>query len=117
MPPTGSDSDDRVGTIIDRRYRLTGLLGRGGSSTVYRAEHVTIRRPVAVKLLDRELTGLSEMAQRFEREAFAAGRVSHPNCVTALDFGTLDDGTLFLVLEVVDGIPLADLLEREGRLP
>ncbi|HET6610398.1 MAG TPA: serine/threonine-protein kinase [Kofleriaceae bacterium] len=102
--------------MIDGRYRITGELGHGGMGTVYRGEHLTIRRPVAIKILHPELSHNAEFNRRFEREAFASGRVDHPNCVTVSDFGHLDDGGLYLVMELVDGEPLADVLEREQRL-
>ncbi len=83
---------------------------------VYLAEHISIRRPLALKLLHPEVEGIDEVNQRFEREAFAIGRVDHPNCVNVSDFGKLQDGTLYMVLELLDGVLLSDLLDRERRL-
>jgi len=83
---------------------------------VYLAEHITIKRPVALKLLHPEVEGVDEVTLRFEREAFAIGRVDHPNCVNVSDFGRLEDGTLYMVLEVLDGVPLFELLEKERRI-
>jgi serine/threonine-protein kinase len=83
---------------------------------VYLAEHVAIRRPLALKLLHPEVGGIDEVTKRFEREAFAIGRVDHPNCVNVSDFGRLQDGTLYMVLELLDGVLLSDLLEQEKRL-
>ena len=83
---------------------------------VYLAEHLSLRRPVALKLLHPAVEGIDEVTMRFEREAFATGRVDHPNCVNVSDFGRLDDGTLYMVLEVLDGVSLFDLLEREHRV-
>ena len=83
---------------------------------VYLAEHISIRRPLALKLLHPEVEGIDEVNQRFEREAFAIGRVDHPNCVNVSDFGKLEDGTLYMVLELLDGVLLSDLLDRETRL-
>jgi serine/threonine protein kinase len=105
-----------IGSIIDKRYRITGVLGTGGMGSVYRGEHIKLRRPVAVKMLHAHFSQTSEASKRFEREAFAAGRLDHPNCVTVSDFGELDDGTLYLVMELIDGLSLEDLLERDGRL-
>lgn len=104
-----------IGTVIDARYRILGELGRGGMGTVYEAEHVTIRKPVALKLLDPLLGRNDAHAQRFEREAFAAGRIEHPNCVTVSDFGRHEDGSLYLVMELVRGRSLADVLDDEQR--
>jgi serine/threonine protein kinase len=105
-----------IGDLIDGRYRLTGFLGSGGMGRVYRAEHVTIRRPVAIKLLHEHFAENESLGARFEREAFASGRLQHPNCVTVSDFGRLDDGTLYLVMELLDGRLLSDLLEEVGQL-
>ncbi len=104
------------GEIIDSRYRILGVLGQGGMGSVYRAEHVTIRRPLAIKLLHPFVSQLSDSARRFEREAFAAGQVDHPNCVNVSDFGKLPDGRLYLVMELLEGISLRQLLDQ-GPLP
>lgn len=107
---------EKIGTVIDRRYRITGLLGRGGMGSVYRAEHVRIRRPVAVKLLHPGYGQVEEIARRFEREAFATGRIDHPNIVIVSDFGELDDGTLYLVMELLNGVSLGDIMVDEKQL-
>ncbi|MBW1907798.1 MAG: serine/threonine protein kinase, partial [Deltaproteobacteria bacterium] len=101
---------------MDSRYRITGVLGSGGMGCVYLAEHVSIRRPLALKLLHPEVEEIEEVAKRFEREAFAIGRVDHPNCVNVSDFGKFGDGTFYMVLELLDGVLLFDLLERETRV-
>ncbi|HEU5059484.1 MAG TPA: protein kinase [Kofleriaceae bacterium] len=105
-----------VDTVIDDRYRLTSLVGRGGMGSVFLAEHVTIRRPVALKLLSPSLAAIPELARRFEREAAAIGRIDHPNCVTVSDFGRLEGGSLYLVMEYLDGRSLSDAIEAEGRI-
>jgi serine/threonine protein kinase len=101
---------------LDSKFRITGVLGSGGMGCVYLAEHLSLRRPIALKLLHPEVEGIDEVNIRFEREAFATGRVDHPNCVNVSDFGRLEDGTLYMVLEVLDGVSLFDLLEREHRV-
>ncbi|MGB5268584.1 MAG: protein kinase, partial [Polyangiales bacterium] len=103
----------RIGEVLDSRYRITGVLGSGGMGCVYLAEHVSIKRPLALKLLHPEVGEIDEVTKRFEREAFAIGRVDHPNCVNVSDFGKLSDGTFYMVLELLDGVLLSDLLERE----
>jgi len=113
---TSPEEETRLGEIIDARYRLDGLLGRGGMGVVYRAEHVAIRRTVAVKVLHASLAGVPELKSRFEREALAIGRIDHPNCVNVTDFGRLDDGSLFLVMEYLEGRSLGDLLDDEHHL-
>ena len=101
---------------MDSRYRITGVLGSGGMGCVYLAEHVAIQRPLALKLLHPDVGEIDEVTKRFEREAFAIGRVDHPNCVNVSDFGKFGDGTFYMVLELLDGVLLFDLLERESRL-
>jgi eukaryotic-like serine/threonine-protein kinase len=105
-----------LGEVIDGRYRVLEFVGQGGMGSVYRAEHVTIRRPVALKVLHHSLAGIPELRSRFEREAFAIGRIDHPNCVNVSDFGSLEDGSLFLVMEFLEGESLGDLLDREQRV-
>jgi len=110
------EDDGRIGAIIDGRYRIDALVGRGGMGVVYRAEHVAIRRTVALKLLHSSLAGIPELRSRFEREAAAIGRIEHPNCVNVSDFGALDDGSLYLVMEFLEGRSLGEVLEREHHL-
>ncbi|MDX2055408.1 MAG: protein kinase [Polyangiaceae bacterium] len=106
-----------VGAIIAERYRIEALLGEGGMGAVYRAQHVLMQKTFAVKVLHRHMTLLDEAVRRFEREAVAAGRIEHPNVATATDFGRLEDGSFYLVLEFVAGKTLRELLQQEGALP
>jgi len=116
LPATEDSQIPRIGDVLDSRYRITGVLGSGGMGCVYLAEHVSIQRPLALKLLHPEVEEIAEVTRRFEREAFAIGRVDHPNCVNVSDFGKLDDGTFYMVLELLDGVLLSDLLDRRVRL-
>src|SRR5947208_9844194 len=95
----GTEPDPLIGTVIAERYRIDEKLGVGGMGAVYRAEHVLMKKPVAVKVLHREMTFMEEVVKRFEREAIAAGRIEHPNVTVATDFGKLADGAFYLVLE------------------
>jgi serine/threonine-protein kinase len=110
------DVDPLIGTKIAERYRVDEKLGEGGMGAVYRGMHVLMQKPVAIKVLHREMTVLPEIVQRFEREAVAAGRIDHPNVAAATDFGKLPDGSFFLVLEYVRGKQLTDLL-HDGPVP
>ena len=74
-------------------YRIVRKIGEGGMGAVYRAEHVHMRKAVAVKVLHKEMTAFPEVVARFEREAVAAGRIEHPHVVSASDFGKLEDGS------------------------
>lgn len=99
-------SDPRVGSTLAERYRIYALLGEGGMGKVYLGEHVLMRKRVAIKVLHKELTNLTDVVKRFEREAMAAANIDHPNVAGATDFGKLQDGSVFLVLEYVQGTSL-----------
>jgi len=108
--------DALLGTLLAGRYRIEELIGSGGMGAVYRAEHVHMRKAVAVKVLHKEMTAFPEVVARFEREAVAAGRIEHPHVVSASDFGQLEDGSFYLVLEFVEGQSLAKLVASAGPL-
>jgi len=108
--------DALIGTVLAGRYRIEALVGSGGMGAVYRAEHIHMRKAVAVKVLHREMTGVPEVVARFEREAVAGGRIDHPHVVSATDFGQLEDGSYYLALEFVEGRSLAKLIDSEGAL-
>jgi len=110
-------SDPEIGTVIADRYRIVELLGEGGMGSVYRAEHLQLAKPVAIKLLRPEISSRKDSDARFQREALAGARLQHPNVVGVIDFGNRDDGSLFLVMELLEGESLRDVLERTPRLP
>jgi serine/threonine protein kinase len=109
------ESQDRVGKTFAGRLMLDALLGEGGMGSVYRARELD-GGTVAVKLLRRDLLTDREVMGRFRREARAAARIEHPNVTALLDFDYSELGEPFLVLEYVDGITLAEQLERSGAL-
>src|SRR5688572_7976971 len=98
-----------LGTLLADRYRIEELLGQGGMGTVYRAEHVHMKKTVALKVLHTEIASLTEFAARFEREAIASSRIDHQNVAKATDFGRLPDGSFYLVIEYVKGKSLTEL--------
>jgi serine/threonine protein kinase len=108
--------DPLVDRVFDGKYRLDERLGGGGMGTVYRATHLLIDRSVAVKVLSQRFVGDETAQQRFRREARAAGRMQHPNAVMVNDFGATNDGYLYIVMELLEGLTLRDLLAREGPL-
>jgi serine/threonine-protein kinase len=110
------ESEDLVGRTLVGRYKVDRLLGTGGMGAVYRAEHAQLRKAVAIKVLHREMTYLPEVVARFEREAVAAARIEHPNVAAATDFGRLDDGAFYLVLEYVEGRSLSKLIHERKAL-
>jgi serine/threonine-protein kinase len=104
-------------------YRLEEVLGRGGMGEVYRASHQMLARPAAVKLIRSEVLGSSSsedarvIMERFRREAEAAASLRSPHTINLYDFGAAQDGTFFLVMELLEGIDLEMLVERFGPLP
>jgi serine/threonine protein kinase len=108
--------DPLIGRVFENKYRLDERLGGGGMGTVYRATHLLIERPVAVKVLSQRFVGDQTAQQRFRREARASGRMQHPNAVMVNDFGATEDGWLYIVMELLEGQTLRDLLVREAPL-
>ena len=109
-----------VGHVIDEKYRLERLLGRGGMGAVYLATHLGTARYVAVKLITPQFMANEEFVERFKREARAAGRLRHPNVVDVTDFGfgeVSNEPVAYLVMEYLDGCTLGDVLAEEDRLP
>src|SRR5690606_39436771 len=99
------------------RYRIEALIGAGGMGAVYRAEHVHMKKTIAVKVLHRDMMLNPEVVARFEREAVAGGRIDHPHVASAIDFGRLDSGVFYLPLEFVEGRGLRQVLRQEGPFP
>ncbi|HYY98318.1 MAG TPA: inactive serine/threonine-protein kinase VRK3, partial [Pyrinomonadaceae bacterium] len=108
--------DPLVGVVLDDKYRLDELLGQGGMGSVYRATHLLIERPVAVKVLSQRLVTDESARERFRREARAAGRLQHSNAVAVTDFGETREGVVYLVMELLEGKPLREVLARESPL-
>ena len=104
------------GVVLAERYRIIGLLGRGGMGEVYRADDLKLGQPVALKFLPRRFASEADRLERFFAEVRIARQVSHPNVCRVYDIGEID-GQHFLSMEYVDGEDLASLLKRIGRLP
>jgi len=105
-----------IGQVVAGRYKIERMLGSGGMGRVYRGQHTAIGKPVAIKVLHAALGHNQEAATRFQREAVASGRLDHPNIVSVLDFGELDNGNLYLVMEALEGEHLGHRLAREKVL-
>jgi eukaryotic-like serine/threonine-protein kinase len=117
-----------LGTVIGGRYRIDAEIGRGGMSTVYRAFDTVLERPVAIKLMHREIAADSDQLERFRREARAVAQLNHPHVVTVIDAGEESSpgdehasaggavSTPYIVLEYVDGETLKDVIRRDGPL-
>ncbi len=104
-------------------YQLGEMLGRGGMGEVYKATHRLLARPAAIKLIRPEMMGGRDDASahvavtRFRREAEAAANLRSPHTVELYDFGLTDDGTLYFVMELLEGLDLETLVRRHGPLP
>lgn len=103
--------------LVEGKYRIDRLIGKGGMGAVYEAEHVKLGRKVAIKVLLEGHSAGSGAGKRFQREARAAGSIGHPNIVQVFDLGTLEDGAPFLVMELLQGETLAERLEVAGAIP
>jgi serine/threonine-protein kinase len=109
--------DARLGTVIDGKYTIVGLLGRGGMGAVYEARHARLARRFAIKFLLPEFAADPEVLRRFENEARAAGGLEHPNLAAVTDFGQAADGAPYLVMEFLQGQDCSKLLRASGPLP
>jgi len=106
-----------VGRILAERYQVQKLLGEGGMGSVFLAEHVTLRKRVAIKVLHHELCRDQTQVDRFLQEARAASMIGHEHIVDIVDFGSVPGGSVFFAMEYLEGTDLAELLKRERRLP
>lgn len=102
----------RIDTTLGN-YHLQSIIGRGGMGTVYRAEHVYIKKTFAVKVLHQRYAKYQEAITRFLREARAASAINHPNIVDVSDFGPANDGGVYFVMEFIEGESLEDIIEKQ----
>src|SRR5437867_1980498 len=110
------DPSALVGNVLDAQYQVEAVLGKGGMGAVYRARHILLGDRVAIKLLPPEMRSNTEWLRRFQREGQAARRFRHPNAVTVYDLRTSADGTIYLVMEYVEGFTLDAELRKRGTL-
>jgi ligand-binding sensor domain-containing protein len=105
------------GTTLDGKYRLDEKIGAGGFGAVFRATHLSLDRPIAVKVF-RPVSGNDSAGalERFKREGISVSRLSHPNIVNVMDSGVSQEGIAYLVMELLTGIPLTAELHQRGRL-
>lgn len=106
-----------IGAVIDDRYRILRRLGEGGMGTVFVAEHLTLKKKVALKIIAARLWGAADMIERFQREAQVASLIAHDNVVSVFDLGVLASGSAYYAMELLDGEDMAVTLQRDGRLP
>jgi len=109
------DPSSIVGTVLDGQYKIESLLGKGGMGAVYLARHILLGDRVAIKILPVEVRNNAEWLRRFRREGQAARRFRHANAVTVYDLRTAGDGTIYMVMEYVEGHTLDAELKKRGR--
>src|SRR6185295_6152861 len=109
------DPSSIVGTVLDGQYQIESLLGKGGMGAVYSARHILLGDRVAIKILPPEVRTNAEWLRRFRREGQAARRFRHANAVTVYDLRTAADGTIYMVMEYVEGHTLDAELKQRGR--
>ena len=112
---TANNTDPLLGRVIDGRYRIVRRLARGGMATVYLADDLRLTRTVAVKVMHDNLGTDDDFVSRFDREARAAARLSHPNVVSVFDQG-MDDERPYIVMEYVEGSTLRQVITREAPM-
>jgi serine/threonine-protein kinase len=106
-----------IGREVIGQYRIEKKLGSGGMGTVYLAEQTSVSRPAVIKVLRLQGDSSEDGTTRFAIEAKAASSLNHPNIVTIYNYGQMEDGTLFLAMEYIEGETLADRLAKCGQLP
>jgi serine/threonine protein kinase len=111
------DADPLIGIVFGDRYRILRRIGEGGMGVVYEAEHLLIENRVAIKVLRFELRLRNSVVERFRQEAKSASHIGHPNIVSVSDFGETPDGCFYYVMEMLEGVDLAEILYIERALP
>jgi serine/threonine protein kinase/tetratricopeptide (TPR) repeat protein len=107
----------RIGELVAGKYRITARLGEGGYGVVFRAFQETMGRDVAIKMLRPEAAAQADEVERFRREVFHASCLRHPNTITLYDYGQSPNGTLYIVMEYLEGLNLRMWLKRHGAAP
>jgi serine/threonine-protein kinase len=110
------NGDALIGRTVIGQYVIRARIGDGGMGAVYRAEQITVGRDAAIKVLHPQLSAAKDVAERFQHEARAASQLNHPHIVTIYNYGAMEDGTLFLAMEHLDGTSLKDLVTKNGPL-
>ena len=111
----GMEKDPFIGRVLDGRYVVMDLVGRGGMAAVYRGQHSVIERQVAIKILSPKSSGIANIKKRFYREARVVIRIQHPNVLDVIDLGETEEGLLYLVMDFLTGESIWEHLEGKGK--
>jgi serine/threonine-protein kinase len=109
--------DPLLGRVIDGRYRIEKQIGEGGMGVVYMATHTVLQKKLALKVLRGDNSKDADVVQRFMQEAQSATSIGHQNIIDISDFGRLPDGSVYFVMEYLDGLSLSDMIKRGGSVP
>ena len=115
--PTNALQADLVGAILSQKYPLKRLIGTGGMGAVYESQSPDDGRPIAIKVLAIDYVTDGDIKNRFIEEGHTCQRLIHPNIVRVFDVGTAEDGTPYIVMELLDGVPLSAYTRSGGRVP
>ena len=115
-PETAEPVDPLLGRTLNGKYRVLAEIGSGAMGTVYRGEHIVLKKRVALKVLHTDLQLSDEQLQRFQREGIAAGKFSHPNAIQIFDFDRAEGRVVYLAMEFVEGMNLRHYLRSNGPL-
>lgn len=110
-------ADPLLGRVVDGRYRIEQKIGEGGMGMVYMATHTTLQKRLALKVLRGDSSRDADVVQRFMQEAQAATSIGHANIIDISDFGRLPDGSVYFVMEYLDGVSLSAMIKRSGSVP
>jgi len=105
-----------LGRVIAEKYKVTERIGTGAMGSIYKAEHQDLSKVFAIKVLHRHLLKDEGQVKRFHREAMAASRLSHPNCISVQDFGQTEDGYFYIAMEYLPGQDLCKIIYDDGKL-
>jgi serine/threonine-protein kinase len=114
--PPPADQDKMTGRILDGRYRIDAILGEGGMGVVYAATHTVLQKRMAIKIIRGDMARDPELVTRFTQEARAASAIGNEHIIDVSDFGTLDDGSVYFVMEYLDGMPLSAAVKTGGAM-
>ncbi len=107
----------KIGSVLADRYKIIEFIGAGGMSCVYKAQHQITQKYVAIKLMHSHIINNPQSVRRFQQEATAASRLNHPNIISIYDIGEDTDGSLYMVMDFIDGESLAQIIKEFDKLP
>lgn len=111
------NSDSLIGQVLGASYLILSIIGEGGNSRVYKARHVILERPVAVKVMHANHSTDDSNIRRFLQESRTVSSLNHPNIVSLFDFGLTEDGRPYFCMDYVEGVSLQDVIDQNGFLP